>query len=277
MSQERPRQQPSGAPPARWRRKPAALAMAGLGIVVTAALTYWATQGVEKATRAVGNTLGLTVRTPGPTIHIDVEQGFGHHDAYTCDGSGWVFPWDPDSKAANTPPGQGERRGGKTWDEDPAAFGGVPAGPLDLVITVSGESEKAIVLKDLTFHVEERRPPLAGIVIPDWQCAAQFSYRSAEVRLNARPPQWQPAAASEEGERSEPLRFPYTVTAADPEVLVVRVDPAGCHCTWWAELAWVSGSESGRAAIKEDGRPFQTTSVTGLPAFSWLGSKRESF
>ncbi|MET8020212.1 hypothetical protein [Streptomyces decoyicus] len=145
-----------------------------------------------------------------------------------------------------------------------------------MVITVSGKSEQAIVLKDLTFHVEERRPPLAGIVIPDTACPSAFSYRSAEVKLNAQPPQWKPAGTRKEGDRSEPLSFPYKVTAADPEVLVVTVDPAGCHCTWWAELAWVSGNESGSALIKEGGRPFQTTSTKGLPAFTWMGSKRES-
>lgn len=250
--------------------------MAGLGIVVTAALTYWATQGVEEATRAIGNTLGMTVRTPGPTVHVDVAQGFGKQDGYSCDGSGWVFPWDPDSKSANTPPGQGEVRGGKTWDEDPAAFGGVPAGPLEMIITVNGKSDEAIVLTDLTFHVEERKPPLAGIYIPEGQCLSASVFRSAEVKLNARPPQWKPAVARKEGERREPLNFPYTVTAADPEILVVTVDPAGCHCTWWAELAWASGDESGTSPIKEDGKPFQTTSVTGLPAFAWTGSKRES-
>ncbi|MEU6878938.1 hypothetical protein [Streptomyces sp. NPDC046712] len=145
-----------------------------------------------------------------------------------------------------------------------------------MIITVNGKSDEAIVLTDLTFHVEERKPPLAGIYIPEGQCLSASVFRSAEVKLNARPPQWKPAVARKEGERREPLNFPYTVTAADPEILVVTVDPAGCHCTWWAELAWASGDESGTSPIKEDGKPFQTTSVTGLPAFAWTGSKRES-
>ncbi|MFF0000740.1 hypothetical protein [Streptomyces avermitilis] len=253
----------------KWKKKSIALASAGLAVIATAVLTYLGTIGAEKATEIFGNGFEMDVKTEGAELNIQVAQG----ESY-CGGSGWVFPWDPSGKLANTPPGSGERRDGKTWDQDQAAFGGVPAGPLDIIITVSSESEKAIVLHDLKFHVEKKQPAVTGLYIPANACVAGLFYRAAVVNLTDSPPKWQPVDRLVEGTRTDPLKFPYKVTASAPELLMIRVDPKECRCKWWAELTWVAGSSSGKAVIKEHGQPFETTSAVGLPAFTWIGSER---
>ena len=222
------------------------------------------------AVNAINGLTGLggsgtrTIKTAtGPTIALEVGQGMG------CEGEGWVFPFPP-KKIANLPPGTGPRRRGKTWDQAPAFFGAAPADPITLRIFASDGLNHAITLTGLEFHVVSRAPAIQGTRLNiQAGCGGAGEFRFGYVDLDLPPPYWVPNAKIPVNVRADALKFPYTVTANDPEELLITVTTARCDCRWYAELEWVDGAIVGRTKITDIGLPFDTTAHGRLPAFVW--------
>lgn len=213
----------------------------------------------------------------GPILALQVTEGF----RVGCGGSGpgWVFPA---SSAAITSaaPGTGVKRGGKTWDRDPAAFGAIEASDVLLSITASGYSSRAIVLNGINFQVIHREPAQRGVLvnfngIDNCDPAQKAFAQVGDVNLDASPPIIRPIAntspigPSSGGQRAAPLIFPYTISESDPEILILDVSTHNCDCTWTAELDWTAGPDVGQTIIKDHGHLFRTTAATGLPTVNW--------
>jgi hypothetical protein len=67
------------------------------------------------------------------------------------------------------------------------------------------------------------------------------------------------------------VEFPYRVSAADPEVLLVTATTQTYDCDWYLELDWSSQGRTGTVRIDDHGRPFRTTSTKGLTRL-WYGT-----
>ncbi|MFJ3728271.1 hypothetical protein ACIPYQ_37675 [Streptomyces sp. NPDC090045] len=207
----------------------------------------------------------------GPILGVHVEQG----DGDGCNAPGWVYPESPAAPIMNRPPGTGIRKDGKTWDQDPPAFGAAPAGPVTLYISARARDERAIIIHDIRFRVVERRPPIHGTRISlAGGCGDSPTYHVGRVNFAARPPYWVPAGDFMEGFRKDELKFPYTATESDPATLLIDVTPGNCHCAWKVELRWTDGKLSGTTVIDDNGKPFQITDSSGLPVFTWQEGKR---
>ena len=87
------------------------------------------------------------------------------------------------------------------------------------------------------------------------------------------PPYWVPKAGLPAGVNADLLRFPYTVTANDPETLWINVTTVRCDCRWYAELDWIDRSVVGHTDITDHGHPFETTAHGKLPAFGWASQQ----
>ena len=235
---------------------------------IGAVVSDLATSAEHKATDAIQETLHGNYDTStlstaaGPTLGLEILQGMG------CDGKGWVFPLT--SSQATVPPQAGPQRNGHTWDEDPAAFGAVTAGPVTLDIAATGKLDHAVLLTGLKFHVKSRRPALKG-VIKNWRdgCGAGGTFRYGVVDLDSAAPYWVPNAELPKDVRASAIKFPYKVTANDPEILEITVETSRCDCTWYAELDWVDGDKTGRTLIKDHGQNFRTTAPDGLTSVTW--------
>jgi hypothetical protein len=220
-----------------------------------------------------GRTIHVVLNTAtGPTIALSVAQGMG------CPpNQGWVFPYAP-QKIGDVPPGTGPRRGGRTWDKDPAAFGAIPADPITLIIYATGGLNHAVILTGLRFHVVSRRPAIQGTLLNTLGgCGGGGTFRYGRINLDLPPPYWVPNARLPVKIRADALRFPYTITAKNPEALYIEVTTNMCACSWDATLDWVDGNVVGHTKITDHGHPFAITAHNGIPASIWFGSKRIQF
>ncbi|WFB06719.1 hypothetical protein LRS74_06425 [Streptomyces sp. LX-29] len=148
----------------------------------------------------------------------------------------------------------------------------VHGGSTSVEVTVQGRSDTAVVLQDLHVRVVGRRPP------PAWSsyamsngCGDAITPRAFSVDLDADRPRPKPEDGFD-GERTIPaVRFPYRVSATDPEVLRVDARTSGCDCRWYLELDWTSGDRKGTIRIDDGGVPFRTSGVEGRPEYGyWL-------
>lgn len=282
IADETSRQRKASAPRARLARaarRPvtwiAAAALAGAATYVSTLVSASISNGAS----AVGKSLGIghgpagdSALDPGApgsdsmAANVTVDQGIG------CPpDNGDVYPASltPSLNAA-VQPGTGPRHSGKTWDAAPGAFGAVPASPAQLTIYATGPGNHAIIITGLTFHVVSRRKPVEGQWLNSQEyCGGGGSYHYGVVDFNTPPPYWRPVTALPPSFRADAIKFPYTATANDPEGLRVNVQMEDCDCTWYAVLSWIDETASKTMRIDDHGRPFETTSVTGVKETTW--------
>ena len=155
----------------------------GLSTLVTTAVVKLGEGAATHVVEAVTGPKSVSFSTSsGAALKVEVAQGMG------CSGNGWVFPKDSGITSA-TPPGSGPRRGGRTWDADPAAFGAVPAGDVTLYISATGPTDHAVTLTGLDFHVSTREDAVSGTVLNvAEECGAAGTFRYGKVDLGAAPP-----------------------------------------------------------------------------------------
>jgi hypothetical protein len=254
----------------RWTTATVASAAAG---AVGAVAVNLATSAQEKATSTVRTALfgdsehSTLSSAAGPTVSLDVKQGMDCQPAH-----GWLFP---DAAAKTTvPPGKGSRRGGHAWNEDPAAFGAVTADPVTLFFTATGKTDHAVVLTGLKFHVTKHRPALHGVVLnaEGHLCALSLAGGTrhyTKLDLSSKTPYRVENPGPPPNVRSDAVKFPYNVTADDPESFQIEVTTGSCDCTWYAELEWVDGHKPGSTVFKDHGKNFRTTGSTGLESATW--------
>ncbi|MGW8767603.1 helix-turn-helix domain-containing protein, partial [Streptomyces sp. NPDC055815] len=246
-----------GAAPARPRRKATAWlvasAVAGVALVLGAALLPG--PGREPRHRAE------TVTAPPFTYTVASlwENGCGH--TYLADRPPARVPAPP-------APADAARWAG--------ALGAVDGGQTFVRLTVQGKGAAAVVLHGLHVRVVGRAEPLPwGAYRMDDGCGGAVTPRRFAVDLDAPRPLARPVdgydASGEEGRTIPAVSFPYAVTAAEPEELLVSARTAGCDCRWFLELEWSSEGRSGVVRIADpNGQAFRTSGrVKGSPVHAY--------
>jgi hypothetical protein len=171
----------------------------------------------------------------------------------------YVLPARVDDLAA--PPADFEERERWARDRD-----GADAFSTDVQVVVTAKSERSVILQDLVVRVVQRRPPMTGTHVTYGPGGEGVFVRWLRVDLDQEPPaikslDERPEVLLEGTEPAKPIRFPYRVTATEPEVFHITAITKTCFCQWIAELRFVAGGEEGRVVIDDDGRPFRTTSI----------------
>lgn len=139
-------------------------------------------------------------------------------------------------------------------------------------ISVQGRNSTAVVLEDLRVRVVSRGTPAKGnSYAMDQGCGGALTPRYFSVDLDKDRPIAH-SQAGNDGENVIPaVRMPYRVSSEDPEVLLVTAETEGCDCSWYLELDWSSQGRTGTARIDDNGRPFRTSAIKGLPRY-WYGT-----
>ena len=153
------------------------------------------------------------------------------------------------------------------WSEP---LGGVIADTSYVAVQVFGRGPDAVVLNDLKIGVVERAKPLTGTYISS-ACGEAVSVRYMSVDLD------DPKLEIEAGDTRQntmdvpvdPIRFPYKVSASEPEVFSIVASTASCLCSWVADLEWSAGGERGSVRIDDHGKPFTVTTSRGVPAYTF--------
>ncbi|WP_405528786.1 helix-turn-helix domain-containing protein [Streptomyces canus] len=139
-------------------------------------------------------------------------------------------------------------------------------------ISVQGRNSTAVVLEDLRVRVVSRGTPAKGnSYAMDQGCGGALTPRHFSVDLDKDRPIAH-SQAGNDGENVIPaVRMPYRVSSEDPEVLLVTAETEGCDCSWNLELDWSSQGRTGTARVDDNGRPFRTSAIKGLPRY-WYGT-----
>ncbi|SED32358.1 helix-turn-helix transcriptional regulator [Streptomyces sp. TLI_105] len=171
-----------------------------------------------------------------------------------------------------TPPPPPEAADARSWA---AAQGAVDGGETLVRVSVQGKGAAAVVLQALHVRVVERGAPLPWAAYRmDEGCGGAVTPRRFEVDLDRPRPVARALdgydASGEEGRTLPAVSFPYAVSAAEPEELLVSAGAAGCDCRWYLELEWSSEGRRGTVRIgDEDGAPFRTSGAKGRPVYGY--------
>ncbi|GAA3787177.1 helix-turn-helix transcriptional regulator [Streptomyces coacervatus] len=140
-------------------------------------------------------------------------------------------------------------------------------------VSVQGKSSTAVVLEALRVRIVSRGTPLKGTTYDMAQgCGGGLGPRYFDVNLDInRPIARAVSGADDRGNPAPAVRFPYRVSAQDPEVLLVTATTETYDCNWYLELDWSSQGRTGTLRIDDHGRPFHTSSIKGLPRY-WYGT-----
>ncbi|MEU1465234.1 hypothetical protein ABZ467_32060 [Streptomyces sp. NPDC005727] len=267
MTQEpmSPQEEPSSPTP--WWRRVKVWILGLLTAVVSAWLVSFISTGKAPFLGSEGD-ISINEEDQGPVLNVGVEPGSGGECGEEV---AWVYPKSPTDPLMNTSPGRGPRVDGKTWDEDPKAFGAAPAGPAWLSIAATTTSERVVIITNIAFHVVERKSPVKGTVVsPSRACGNGALYHFGRVNFDTQPPYWEKLDADDYPQeiRADDLKFPYKASASDPAILHIEVDPGKCRCSWYAEVFWKDGEKSDKTRLPKSGA-YETTPSKGLPAFEW--------
>ncbi|GAA2334462.1 helix-turn-helix domain-containing protein [Streptomyces kunmingensis] len=144
----------------------------------------------------------------------------------------------------------------------------VHGGETLVQLSVQGRSDTAVVLEALRVRVVGRTTPAEGNAYAmDHGCGGALTPRYFAVDLDKDRPLARAVAGNDSGTPIPAVRMPYRVSAEDPEVLLVTAGTSSCDCRWYLELDWSSQGRKGTVRIDDDGRPFRTSSIKGLPRY----------
>ncbi|MEE1758048.1 MULTISPECIES: helix-turn-helix domain-containing protein [unclassified Streptomyces] len=143
-------------------------------------------------------------------------------------------------------------------------------------ISVQGRSSTAVVLDALHVRVVSRGTPGGGgtAYAMGQGCGSELTPRRFAVNLDADRPVARPQDGEDaaDGGRVIPaVRFPYRVSAEDPEVLEVDATTQIHDARWYLELDWSSQGRTGTIRVDDHGSPFRTTGIKGMPHY-WYGT-----
>ncbi|MER8044379.1 helix-turn-helix transcriptional regulator [Streptomyces sp. NPDC094032] len=161
-----------------------------------------------------------------------------------------------------------------------AAQAAVHGGETLLRVSVQGKNTSAVVLQGLHVRVVDRGRPLPWSAYRmDGGCGGAITPRLLEVDLDRPRPVTRPVdgydASGAEGRTIPAVSFPYAVTAADPEELLVSARTAACDCRWYLELEWTADGRRGTVRIAdEQGEPFRTSGTKNRPTYGYDSTRR---
>ncbi|MEU6168929.1 helix-turn-helix domain-containing protein [Streptomyces tanashiensis] len=259
-----PGPEPVVVTPARPRRKPWLVGGAVLAVV---ALVLGAVllpgRGGEPRHRAAPEAKPVTAPPFTYTVASLWENGCGH--TYLADR--------PPARVGAPPvPADAARWAG--------ALGAVDGGQTLVRISVQGKGASAVVLQGLHVRVVGRAEPLPWAAYRmDEGCGGAVTPRRFTVDLDAPRPLARSVdgydASGQEGRTIPAVSFPYAVTAAEPEELLVSARAAGCDCRWFLELEWSAEGRSGAVRIgAPDGKAFRTSGrAKGSPVHAYDPAK----
>ncbi|MCF3122099.1 helix-turn-helix domain-containing protein [Streptomyces arenae] len=151
----------------------------------------------------------------------------------------------------------------------------VHGGETLVQLSVQGRSDTAVVLEALRVRVVGRAAPAEGNAYAmDLGCGGAVTPRYFAVDLDKDRPIARAVPGNDSGTPIPAVRMPYRVSAKDPEVLLVTAGTSSCDCRWFLELDWSSQGRRGTVRIDDDGRPFRTSAIKGLPRYMYDTSGR---
>jgi hypothetical protein len=131
-----------------------------------------------------------------------------------------------------------------------------PPDPTDFLVPISGHAVRVFVeaLDRRTVILRALRPVIVELAAPParqlWPHAGIITPRAFEVVLDDPSPRLRRVGATPD--------FPFSVSAADPEVFDVTVHTRAHDVRWRLELDWTCAGRGGTTPVDLAGHPFRT-------------------
>ncbi|ELP70047.1 helix-turn-helix domain-containing protein [Streptomyces turgidiscabies] len=257
----------AGRPPARrpwYRRRRIAVTTAVAGTLLATLGTLGGLSALS-ADRSPSGTSPAPSRSPVKAAPAPI--------SWTANSQAWTLGCGHDYVIAKSPeqvPPPPAAQDAAPWAASQHAVHG---GDTNIEISVQGRTSTAVVLEALRVRVVGRDDPAEGTAYSmDQGCGGSITPRSFSVDLDKDRPVARSVAGSDVGTPIPAVRFPYRVSAQDPEVLLVNARTAACDCRWYLELDWSSQGRTGTVRIDDAGRPFRTSGIKGLPRY-WYSTR----
>ena len=158
----------------------------------------------------------------------------------------------------------------KPYDDDNPAFTNAPdGGYTDVVVTFQGKHDVATVLEAIHVHVIARDKP-AGVAYDNGagECGGVTPAFFSVNLDHAHPQAVATAVIDADGAVVSARRpFPFKITSTDPEVFHIYGGARECDCRWDVDVDWSSQGRSGTAKINNNGEPFRTVGMHGIPVY----------
>ncbi|MEU0481797.1 hypothetical protein ABZ260_21745 [Streptosporangium sp. NPDC006013] len=140
-------------------------------------------------------------------------------------------------------------------------------GYTDAVITLQGSSGAAVVLHAFRIEMVQRAEPTGVAITKVIQCGG-ITPRNFTVDLDKPAPRPIPLPGTDEdGNEKDPVRFPFSVSDSDAEIFHIFGATRDCDCRWRILVDWSSQGRKGTATIDDNGLPFRTVGIKGLPGY----------
>ncbi|WP_052847339.1 helix-turn-helix domain-containing protein [Streptomyces avicenniae] len=145
------------------------------------------------------------------------------------------------------------------------ALGAVPAEEQAMELTVQAADEAAtVVLHDLRVRVTETSDPLPWHLYSGYAACGGGPVRTSafDVDLDADAPRLTAANGQDD--------LPLWVDATEPLVFYVDARTDDQAVSWYLELDWSSGEETGTLRVDDGGQPFRTSAVTDQTEWAYM-------
>lgn len=176
---------------------------------------------------------------------------------------GWFIPGSIDSLQY---PANAKRLGNEGWDRWAREQGGIPASATPVEVLVVGRSETPTVLTGLRVTVLERSAPSSGVRII-LSAGGPLPIRTFVASLDQDPAEISYVNDYVGDASPRPLEFPYTISAASPEVFRIWGYSEEWDCRWVADLDWIHEGKTGTTRIDNNGQPFRTVGTKNTPIY----------
>ncbi|MEU6115913.1 hypothetical protein ABZ840_15480 [Streptomyces sp. NPDC047117] len=145
---------------------------------------------------------------------------------------------------------------------------------VEAAISIRGNLDKAVQIRDLTLTITRRAEPTAGRVAPHVVCGGNGIQEVFAVDLDTLPvgrpvssgylltsPHQEAARQTEKQADRHGLRLPKSIGTSDVYDLLITGRTRSHYTEWRATLTWWDGETLHRTTIDNDGRPFRVTAA----------------
>ena len=193
-------------------------------------------------------------------VHIEADPSLIHAGSLNWDGYSYVVPqahadWEPPTTIC------------REWKSAIWPLGALDAYESEIVVTIQGLDDAAVLIDGFRVHIESREP-LTGVVLRCPVGGADGMRRGFVIDLDMGGVYFDLNASWEEGDK---MPRSFTVGKGETESFHVLARASNAAYRWTAEFLLVIDGKREIVDVTDDGDPFRTAGAEGLPEQFWWG------
>lgn len=139
-----------------------------------------------------------------------------------------------------------------------------------LTVTLQTASKEAILITGVRFNFTQKRTvPNRGSLYNPGGCGGGVTVRPFSVGLDYAPPTLKALpGVSDDGSPLPPLKFPFKISASDPESFEFRLNSELNYYEFTLEVDWRAPGQAGKTVVDDSGKAFRIMGKGNLPIYA---------